>query len=82
MKWRYEFGTATVRTVPENYCVIRLASFAEGGSSDPSIGDLNAIGNLIAAAPDMLQELERLHKLYPEDTKLKKTIDKAPGRLT
>lgn len=34
IKYKYEASTKTIRTVPENYCVCHLRTFARGGSTD------------------------------------------------
>lgn len=44
MTFKYEKSTKTVRTVPENYCVFALKTFANGGSTDAALGDLDTLG--------------------------------------
>lgn len=56
--WRYEQSTQTVRTMPENYCVVALETFGKGGSTDAAMSDLDKLGRLISQAPDMLQGLK------------------------
>jgi hypothetical protein len=54
MNWRYEKETQTVRTIPENYCVVALKSFIDGGTTDAALGDIDKLGYLIASMPGLL----------------------------
>lgn len=53
--WRYEFETRTVRTVPGNHWLGTLDSW-----DGAVVRQRDANGALMAAAPDMLKELEAI----------------------
>jgi hypothetical protein len=59
MKFKYEIETKTIRTVPENYCLMSFNTFVDGGSFDAALLEKQeSIACLISAAPEMVEALE------------------------
>ena len=58
--WRFEASTRTVRSVPENHCVVAVREFVDGGSTDSAL-NIDSVATLIAAAPEMY---ELLHAIW------------------
>lgn len=58
--WRYERGTRTIRSVPENYWLATLDSW------DGAV-DNEANAPLMAAAPELAAELQRLVALIERE---------------
>ena len=50
-QFKYEKSTQTIRTVPENYCVCKLETFAFGGFTDAalmaSFGSIDKLGEYL-----------------------------------
>jgi len=57
-KWIWQESSKTVRTEPENYYVVAVDYFCASGSTDGAL-DRDRVANLIAAAPEMLEALEK-----------------------
>lgn len=79
--WIYQTGTKTVRLKRENYCIVALETFGKGGSTDAAMGDLDSVGRLIAACPEMLEMLKRALETAPHDLqyKIEALIDRIEG---
>ena len=67
MKFIYQESTQTVRSIPQNYCVTAIRTFAEDGSTDAALGDLNKLGKLLAAAPEMFDLLNQIYIEMSQD---------------
>lgn len=81
-KLRYESGTQTIRTEPQNYCVAAIRKFSEGGSTDAAIKDPEALALVMAAAPEMLEALEMVLAETDDAVwirKIQSIVDKAKG---
>jgi len=82
-KWIWQESTKTVRTEPENYCVVTVDYFCASGSTDGAL-DRDRVANLIAAAPEMLEALEILVAHAPNaeaEKQFRQIIAKAKGEL-
>lgn len=72
---RFEKSTGTVRTVPENYCVMSTKTFADGGSMDAAIKEPEKLANLFATAPELYELLDQINAAFYTRTSRKEWIE-------